>query len=64
MDAQIVHSSLEDYLAQLDNDKRTKYNGDRRYGPEDDAFLDDAADRVRVMLRQLKLSHPNIVVKG
>jgi hypothetical protein len=64
MDAQIVHSALEDYLAKLDHDLRTKYDGDPRFCKEDTEFLKDASDRVRLLLHGLQRSHPTIIVKG
>jgi hypothetical protein len=64
MDAQLVYSSLEDYLARLDEDRRTKYQGDPNYCAEDAAFLNDAIDRVHLLLHALKFGHPSIVTKG
>jgi hypothetical protein len=64
MDAQLIYSSLEDYLARLDEDRRTKYHGDPAYCKEDALFLNDSIDRVHLLLRTLKLGHPLIVTKG
>lgn len=64
MDAQITYSSLENYLEKLEHNLRTKYDGDPRFCKEDQDFLDDAIDRTRILLRNLKGQHPNIVTKG
>ena len=64
MDAQFIYSALEDYLAKVDHDRRTKYDGDPDYCSEDAEFLADATARCHLLLRDLKRVHPQIVTKG
>lgn len=64
MDAQLTYSAMEEYLAKLQEDRRTKYHGDPRWCREDEEFLHDAIDRVHVLMTTLRRDHQAIVTRG